>query len=93
MRRARTWPAARELRRRFRSGFFRNRNLRWLELAWSASIVGHWAFLVAVSVYAFEQGGARAVGLIFLLRLVPAGIVSPSPGCSPTATRGSACSS
>jgi MFS family permease len=59
---------------------FRNRNLRWLELAWSASIVGHWAFLVAVSVYAFEQGGARAVGLIFLLRLVPAGIVSPFAG-------------
>jgi MFS family permease len=59
---------------------FRNRNLRWLELAWGASIVAHWAFLITVSVYAFEQGGAKAVGLIFLLRLVPAGLVSPFAG-------------
>jgi MFS family permease len=59
---------------------FRNPNLRWLELAWAASIVAHWGFLITVSVYAFEQGGAKAVGLIFLLRLVPAGLVSPFAG-------------
>ena len=59
---------------------FRNPSLRWLELAWTASIVGHWAYLVAVSVYAYEQGGERAVGLVFLLRLVPAAIISPFAG-------------
>jgi MFS family permease len=58
----------------------RNPNLRWLELAWAASIVGHWGFLITVSVYAYEQGGAEAVGLIFLLRLVPAAVVSPFAG-------------
>jgi len=59
---------------------FRNRNLRHLELAWAFSIVGHWAFLIAVSVYAYRQGGEEAVGLIFLLRLVPAALVSPFAG-------------
>jgi MFS family permease len=59
---------------------FRNPNLRWLELAWAASIVGHYAYLIAVSVYAYEVGGAKAVGLVFLARLVPAAIASPFAG-------------
>jgi MFS family permease len=58
----------------------RNPSLRRLELAWAASSVGNWAFLVAVSVYAYGQGGEEAVGLIFLLRLVPAALVSPFAG-------------
>lgn len=59
---------------------FRNANLRRLEAAWAASAVSHWGFLVAVSVYAYGQGGEQAVGLLFLLRLVPAAIVSPFAG-------------
>lgn len=59
---------------------FRNPGLRWLELGWTASIVGHWAYLVAVSVYAYRQGGEEAVGLVFLLRLVPAALVAPFAG-------------
>jgi MFS family permease len=59
---------------------FRNANLRRLEAAWAASAISHWGFLVAVSVYAYAQGGQKAVGLIFLLRLVPAAIVSPFAG-------------
>jgi MFS family permease len=59
---------------------WRNAGLRWLELAWTASIVGHYAFLVAVSVYAYGVGGERAVGLVFLARLVPAALVSPFAG-------------
>jgi MFS family permease len=59
---------------------FRNPSLRWLELAWTASIVGHWAYLVAVSVYAYEQGGERAVGLVLLLRLLPAALIAPFAG-------------
>jgi MFS family permease len=58
----------------------RNPSLRRLELAWTASVVGNWAFLIAVSVYAYGQGGEKAVGLIFLLRLVPAALVSPFAG-------------
>ena len=59
---------------------WRSANLRWLELAWMASVVGHFAFLVAVSVYAYDVGGEKAVGLIFLARLIPAAIVAPFAG-------------
>ena len=59
---------------------WRNANLRWLELAWSASIVGHFAFLIAVSVYAYGVGGEKAVGLVFLARLIPAALVAPFAG-------------
>lgn len=58
----------------------RNSNLRWLELAWTASIVGHYAFLIAVSVYAYGVGGEKAVGLIFLIRLIPAALIAPFAG-------------
>ena len=59
---------------------WRNANLRWLELAWTASIVGHFAFLIAVSVYAYGVGGEKAVGLVFLARLIPAALVAPFAG-------------
>lgn len=59
---------------------WRNANLRWLELAWTASIVGQYAFLVAVSVYAYGIGGEKAVGLIFLARLIPAALLAPFAG-------------
>lgn len=74
------------IRRRFRNSFVafaavgRNANLRWLELAWAASIVGHYAFLIAVSVYAYGVGGEKAVGLIFLVRLIPAALIAPFAG-------------
>jgi MFS family permease len=58
----------------------KNANLRWLELAWAASVVGNYAFLVAVSVYAYGVGGEKAVGLIFLARLVPAALIAPFAG-------------
>ena len=58
----------------------RNANLRSLELAWTASIVGHYAYLIAVSVYAYGIGGESAVGLIVLARLIPAALVAPFAG-------------
>lgn len=57
-----------------------NRDLRRLELAWAWAIVGHWAYLVAVSVYAYDAGGEAAVGLIFALRLLPAAFIAPFAG-------------
>ena len=59
---------------------WKNADLRWLELAWTASIVGQYAFLVAVSVYAYGVGGEKAVGLVFLARLIPAALVAPFAG-------------
>ena len=56
---------------------WRNPNLRWLELAWMSSIIGQFAFLIAVSVYAYNIGGEKAVGLVFLARLIPAALVAP----------------
>lgn len=56
---------------------FRNRDLRRLQLAWLGSVIGHWSYLVALSVYAYEQGGAGAVGLVWVIRLVPAAVLSP----------------
>ena len=58
----------------------RNPNLRWLELAWSASVVGHYAYLIAVSVSAYGVGGEEAVGLIILARLIPAALAAPFAG-------------
>lgn len=59
---------------------FENANLRWLELAWAAAIFGHYAYLIAVSVYAYDVGGEAAVGLVFLARLIPAALASPFAG-------------
>jgi MFS family permease len=56
---------------------FRNQGLRRIELAWAGSILGTWAYGIAVVVYAYEQGGATAVGIVGLLRWLAAGIASP----------------
>jgi MFS family permease len=56
---------------------FGNPGLRRLELAFLGSTMGHWTFVVALSVYAYEQGGTTAVGIISVLRLLPAAIASP----------------
>lgn len=58
-------------------GILRNRGLLRLELAWAFSIVSAWAYGIAVVVYAYEQGGARAVGLVGLLRWGAAAVASP----------------
>jgi len=79
-------PAVTAVWRRFRDSLsafaavWGNSNLRWLELAWAASVVGQYAFLVAVSVYAYNIGGEEAVGLVFLARLIPAAVLSPFAG-------------
>jgi MFS family permease len=65
-----------EARRAFR-GVVGNPGLLRLELAWACSVVGAWAYGIAVVVYAYEQGGARAVGVVGLLRWGIAALVSP----------------
>jgi MFS family permease len=58
-------------------GVFANPDLRKLQLGWTAVIVGHWAYLVAVAVYAYSVGGAGAVGLLVVIRTIPAALVAP----------------
>ena len=55
----------------------RNPSLRRLQLAWAGSIIGSWAYTVALVVYAYDHGGASAVGLIGLIRWLPAAAASP----------------
>jgi MFS family permease len=63
----------------FRS-VFANPNLRYLELAWAMSALGQFAFIVAISIYAYGAGGADAVGLIMLVRFVLAATLAPFAG-------------
>jgi MFS family permease len=53
---------------------YANRGLRRLQLAWAGSIIGTWAFTVALAVYAYHHGGASTVGLVVLIRWLPAGL-------------------
>jgi MFS family permease len=55
----------------------RNENVRRVELAWGASIAAEWAHFVALGVFAYQQGGAAAVGIAGLVRLLPAAAVAP----------------
>jgi MFS family permease len=56
---------------------FRNEDLRRLELAWGGSIIGQWGYEVALAVFAYRAGGVAAVGLVGLVRLLPAAVVAP----------------
>ena len=55
----------------------RNPHVRRAELAWGAAIAAEWAHFVAFGVYAYEEGGASAVGVAGLVRLLPAALVAP----------------
>lgn len=59
---------------------FQNRDLRRLELAWCGFYVGEWAHVIALAVYAYDQGGAAAVGLVGLIRMLPAAAAVPFAG-------------
>ena len=56
---------------------FRNPGLRRLQLAFAGSIVGDWAYAVAVAVYAYDQGGPTAVGVLGVIRYVSLAVVTP----------------
>jgi MFS family permease len=55
----------------------RNENVRRVELAWGASIAAEWAHFVALGVFAYQRGGASAVGIAGLVRLLPAAAAAP----------------
>jgi MFS family permease len=56
---------------------FRNPNIRRIESAWAASVLAHWAYGIALAVWAYQHGGAAAVGLVGLVRFVPSAVASP----------------
>src|SRR5437764_11277971 len=52
-------------------------NLRRAELSFGAAWAGEWAVTVAVGILAFNHGGAAAVGLVGLARMLPAALLAP----------------
>ncbi len=61
-------------------GAFATPDLRRLQVASVASCTGGWAFMVGLSVYAYGEGGAAAVGLAASVRMLPAGLAAPFVG-------------
>lgn len=54
-----------------------NRDLRRLQLANLGSVLGNWAYVVGLAVYAYGEGGAGLVGLVTVIRMVPAALAGP----------------
>jgi MFS family permease len=56
---------------------FGNPALRRLELAWAGANLGTWAYSVGVAVFAYDHGGAKAVGIVGFARWGAAALLSP----------------
>lgn len=59
---------------------FRNPDLSRLQLAWAGLSLAMWAYLITIGVYAFDVGGAAAVGVAGLVRILPGALASPFAG-------------
>src|SRR5918994_5287749 len=72
----------RQLRSSLRSlaAVFGNLDLARLMIGWAGMTVTTWVFALALGVYAFEVGGATAVGIAALVRLLPGALASPVAG-------------
>jgi MFS family permease len=57
-----------------------NRDLARLIYGWAGTTVATWTFAIALAVYAFGQGGATAVGIAAVARLLPGALASPFAG-------------
>ena len=56
---------------------FSNPALRRVELSWALSITAYWVFIVALSLFAYEEGGVAAVGVVGLIRVLPSVVAAP----------------
>lgn len=63
-----------------------NRDLRRAQLSFLGAWTAEWAFTVGLGIVAYRDGGATAVGLVGLLRMVPSAVLTPL--LSPLADRG-----
>jgi MFS family permease len=64
----------------------RNPALRRAQLSFLGAWTAEWAFTVGLGIVAYRDGGATAVGLVGLLRMVPSAVLTPL--LSPLADRG-----
>src|SRR5712691_6019982 len=58
-------------------GVFANPALRRVQLAYAGSSMGNFAYGVAIAVYAYQHGGATAVGVVTAIRQVIAAGIAP----------------
>jgi predicted MFS family arabinose efflux permease len=63
-----------------------NSNLRRAQLSFLGAWTAEWAFTVALGIVAYRDGGATAVGLVGLFRMVPSAVFAPL--LAPLADRG-----
>ena len=54
--------------------------LRRVQLAWAASTSGEFFSIVALGVFAYQAGGAAAVGVVAVVQMVPSMLLSPVAG-------------
>ncbi|HLY33710.1 MAG TPA: MFS transporter [Jatrophihabitantaceae bacterium] len=54
-----------------------NRQLTRVVGTWGMWITGEWAFLVVLSVTAFDRGGTAAVAVVGVIRLIPGALAGP----------------
>lgn len=59
------------------SAVFSNPALRLVELSWALTTTAYWVFIVALSLFAYEEGGVTAVGVVGLIRVLPSVIAAP----------------
>lgn len=59
------------------SAVSRNKRLRRVEVAYASSVASETAYLVALGIFAYQEGGALAVGVVGLIRMVPAAVLTP----------------
>jgi MFS family permease len=55
----------------------RRPDLRRAQLAFGSAYAAEWAFTVALGVVAFRDGGATAVGIVALIRMLPSALIAP----------------
>ncbi|HEY5014866.1 MAG TPA: hypothetical protein VIK61_19425 [Acidimicrobiia bacterium] len=56
---------------------FRNPGLRRVNLAFAGSVVGDWAFAIVISLYAYNKGGATALGVVGVVRYLTMAVLAP----------------
>jgi MFS family permease len=66
---------------------FRSPQLRRVESAWAGYYIADWSAFVALSIYAYDFGGAAAVGLLGLVRALPAALGVPAGSAVADRTR------
>ena len=61
-------------------GAFATPALRRLQFGFAGAALGQWSSLIVLSVYAYDSGGAAAVGIVGLAKMLPAALLTPLTG-------------